>query len=131
MAYRDSDGNECSLFVLCKREPEWAANVIERLKADAEQDRVTIASLTAERDALRQGKWAGPWAFDEFGEYLQRMRPGSDVHVAEAALRGSGVMWRIGFSAGEQADSWESAKAAADAALRAAGWWLAETKEGE
>lgn len=108
-----------------------AINVQNALAAEVSKHAATIASLTAERDALRQGKWAGPWAFDEFGEYLQRMRPGSDVHVAEAALRGSGVMWRIGFSAGEQADSWESAKAAADAALRAAGWWLAPQLEGE
>lgn len=36
---KDSDGNECSLPVLCRREPEWAAN--------------RIAALTAERDALK------------------------------------------------------------------------------
>jgi hypothetical protein len=26
--YRDADGNECSLVGLCRKEPEWAANMI-------------------------------------------------------------------------------------------------------
>ena len=32
--YNDSDGRPCSLSELCRREPEWAASVIERLKAE-------------------------------------------------------------------------------------------------
>jgi len=26
--YKDSDGNECSLYQLVKREPEWATHII-------------------------------------------------------------------------------------------------------
>lgn len=31
--YRDADGNECALLELCRKEPEWAANVIAMLEA--------------------------------------------------------------------------------------------------
>ena len=30
--YRDSDGRECSLATLCRREPEWAASRIAELE---------------------------------------------------------------------------------------------------
>ena len=32
MKYKDSDGNECTLLQLVRREPEWAANNIRRLE---------------------------------------------------------------------------------------------------
>lgn len=43
--YHDSDGNECTLPVLCLREPEWAANVIARLREEADADKSAIHEL--------------------------------------------------------------------------------------
>lgn len=64
-SYTDSDGNRCSLDVLCRREPGWAANVIRTLK-DCGQNVVCrtppgcmrhweerCRELVAERNALR------------------------------------------------------------------------------
>lgn len=39
----DSDGNECSLDALCRREPEWAASRIRTLTAEAQDDESRIA----------------------------------------------------------------------------------------
>ena len=34
MDYRRSDGEPCSIHVLCHQEPEWAASIIPHLKAE-------------------------------------------------------------------------------------------------
>jgi hypothetical protein len=84
-----------------------------------------FAEVTRERDALKAGKWAGAWRWDDTGEWCSRHRPNEDVHTVELAMRGTGFMWRFRFEAGEQAGSLDAAKAAADAHLIAAGWFLA------
>lgn len=81
-----------------------------------------------ERDALKAGKWAGAWRWDDTGEWCSRHRPNEDVHTVELAMRGTGFMWRFRFEAGEQAGSLDAAKAAADAHLVANGWWLENSK---
>ena len=45
--YRDTDGDPCSLDVLCMREPAWAANRIRAERARAEK-------AEAERDDLKE-----------------------------------------------------------------------------
>lgn len=90
-----------------------------------------LAAVTAERDALLAGRWAGPWQWVE-GVFCQRLRPGDkdgDPHIAEVVLRGHEFWWRVGFTAGCRGSDGtiEAAKADADAALVRAGWYLAPT----
>lgn len=92
--------------------------------AERDEARRALAECERERDALKAGKWAGAWRWDDTGEWCSRHRPNEDVHTVELAMRGTGFMWRFRFEAGEQAGSLDAAKAAADAHLVAAGWYL-------
>ena len=56
--YTDSDGNACTLEVMCRREPEWAAN---RLRADRERLRRLVAAV---RGVLRHADRPGPCEHD-------------------------------------------------------------------
>jgi hypothetical protein len=75
MPYYDADGNECTLPVMCTREPGWAANRLQHtqselsaLRADAEQLRVQLAGclcaaegLFAERAVKGDYGWSLPY----------------------------------------------------------------------
>lgn len=45
--YTTSDGHRCNLWEMCRREPEWAGNTIERLKAEKQQLEAVVTELTA------------------------------------------------------------------------------------
>lgn len=45
--YQDIDGNPCSLDVLCRREPAWAANRIRVMTAELDAVRADLAELVA------------------------------------------------------------------------------------
>ena len=97
----------------------------EDLRALYEDARSQLAALTAERDALKAGKWAGRWQPSGDGQSERRY---SAAHLPSAVLvPGVGVwLWCVmheRYATGE-APTADEAKAAADAALRADGWWL-------
>ena len=45
--YHDSDGNECNIFQMVRREPEWAANILQ-------QGEIAIAELRALKEHASQ-----------------------------------------------------------------------------
>lgn len=51
--YYDSDGKECTLVQICKREPEWAASRIENQKKQIEDLRYLIADIKKQMEDLR------------------------------------------------------------------------------
>ena len=55
--YTDSDGNTCTLDVLCRREPAWAAS---RLRFDRERLRRLVAAVRAYEDGHRSSCVYGP-----------------------------------------------------------------------
>ena len=82
-------------------------------------------AVTAERDALLAGRWAGPWESLEGtadGAWA-RFSPTS-VLVGLAFVPGK---WSLGRDIAQQAPSLAEAKTAADAALAKQGWYLAPT----
>lgn len=72
--YTDSEGRECALDTLCRREPEWAANRIRALVGDLAKARARLSVLTdafenrpsieAEDDAAATGDAIDRWASD-------------------------------------------------------------------
>lgn len=48
MPYYDADGNECTLPVMCMREPGWAANRLQHTQAELSALRARVAELTSE-----------------------------------------------------------------------------------
>ena len=59
--YHDGDGNECSIYQAVKREPEWAANIIqdyekktEALQSEVQRLKGVLSEVKA--DLLRRGK---------------------------------------------------------------------------
>lgn len=116
--------------------------VLERLhKSDGMARDVNILvrenrALATERDqlkrevaALKNGKWAGPWESD--ADTWNRLTVGDreESNVAEVIPRihddlAGKWRWFSREEIGNYAPTLEAAKAAADAALISAGWWL-------
>jgi hypothetical protein len=89
---------------------------------------VEIAALRAERDALKAGKWAGPWNSQGRRSAISgavRCIPGGTEAAEVYPVYGGGWSWYAPGSSGQGEPSEEAARAAADVASRAAGWWLA------
>lgn len=81
-----------------------------------------FAEVTRERDALKAGKWAGAW--EAMPPTLRWARFGSAGVKAEVGPGDAG-WWHWTDSGGQDRDdSLDAAKAAADAHLVAAGWYL-------
>ena len=65
-SYHDSNDNECNILQMVHREPEWAANRIQKGEKaidelTAAQDRVRLLEALVS-DAYREGYSAGSWA---------------------------------------------------------------------
>ncbi len=51
--YYDSNANECSIWQLVRREPDWAANRVQEGEKAIEK----VAELKAEVERLKKAKW--------------------------------------------------------------------------
>ena len=58
--YFDVDGNKCTLEVLCRREPEWASNMIRDL-------RWRIVANAGRTSGMPRSRWAHVMAATGFG----------------------------------------------------------------
>lgn len=86
-----------------------------------------LAEVTRERDALKAGKWAGPW--EAMPPTLRWARFGVVGVKAEAGPGDSGWWHWTDSGSQDRDESLDAAKAAADAHLLAAGWYLAPQPE--
>lgn len=88
-----------------------------------------LAEARRQRDALKAGKWAGAW--EAMPPTLRWARFGAAGVKAEVGPGDSG--WWHWTDSGNQDrdDSLDAAKAAADAHLLAAGWYLADAPKPE
>ena len=72
--------------------------------------------------ALEREQWAGPWRPEKDGQWIRLNHDGEIV----AGAYGDGDWWTVNtWPTGGDAPTIEAAKAAADEAMRATGWWLA------
>jgi hypothetical protein len=55
--YMDSEGNECSIWQMVRREPEWAANRIQEGEKAIEQVKTEEKAKLILRDALSSEAW--------------------------------------------------------------------------
>ena len=92
--YKDSDGNEIDLYRLINKEPEWAVNIIEKLKAenkalketkltceDCGRTFVYIQKVEVSRDELL--KWCILFSKRELPSSIMT-RLGLSIEIAEA-----------------------------------------------
>lgn len=107
----------------CDKECDYEYRALE---AERDQLRAELERVKAERDALKAGKWAGPWV-EVSPDYWMRQDTGQGEVCA--AFRSSWRVVALGHldTVRGTAKDTEANRAAADAALRAAGWWLAES----
>lgn len=82
-----------------------------------------LAEVTRERDALMAGKWAGPWE-SSFGGQWVRFGVNPRGTIAEVYPNDHGA-WFCTLALQDHAVDIEAARAAADADLVRAGWYLA------
>ena len=119
----------CSLYGDCWIE-HIAANTRDAIQSCVDSENAIaarLAAVTAERDALKASRWAGPW---KRGDSARQGYSRESIYGDVAATAWRDTMgqffWRSGsVDATGEAVSIGAAKAAADAALLAAGWWLA------
>lgn len=85
--YRDSDGRECSLDVMCMREPGWAASVIRTLQQRVWSEQSLVRKLDADYSAARVGIMA---LVGELHEHLALMVR----YLEEETSQGDGIQER-------------------------------------
>ena len=101
---------------------KWA----HETRIDRDEARRMLAECERERDAYRDGRYAGPW------------QPVADHHNGEGYSRAGAAFvgrrrdgryeWNCAGFRSDLAETAAGAKAAADAHLVAAGWWLEQGK---
>ncbi len=100
---------------------DWTEDVNKCERVERELD-----AVSAERDALLAGKWAGPWKPGRDPADYVRRSPQDDVAHSTVTLTRDGWYWNAGTEM-DWCASPAVAMAAADAHLLAAGWYLAPT----
>jgi len=73
LTYRDQDGNECTLHALCRKEPEWAASIVEQLKNENARLRGLLSNIVG---TLQYADFTltGERVFSELDVYLDQAR---------------------------------------------------------
>lgn len=96
--------------------------LVESLTKERDEARRQLGEVTRERDALKAGKWAGAW--EAMPPTLRWARFGVAGVKAEVGPGDSGWWHWTDSGSQDRDESLDAAKAAADAHLVAAGWWL-------
>lgn len=126
-------------FIDMRDERDAAHRELATLKAALAESERARAEVTRERDALKAGTHAGPWMHEPerpWGtatwEAWQRRRPvsASVTVVRRPDLVEPMSVWGMAPGMSRAFASADEAKAACDAALEAAGWYLAKSEEG-
>lgn len=79
MSYYDADGNECTLPVMCMREPGWAANRIQHTQAELSALRALVAELEAKLATLEAPPVVPEgWRVESLGRGCVSFRHGTD-----------------------------------------------------
>lgn len=123
--HSDPDMDDLERFLEAARDQRDAA------QAQVASLRAELARVKKERDALKAGKWAGPWewrsGWSPNDHAARRSASGGAVVLAyhNGVFGGSFVHGESCSCARTRGSSIDEAKKAADAALIAAGWYLA------